>query len=156
MEMHLQGTRGAGFSVRSSSFQWVTLFPSLKSVSAEGLGQKWHCTLSHPWSGKFSLASPQEAFTEEKTIIPLLSLASIRSLPSPCLCQSCLLARQHSTHVFYLRCVAGFQKSKLQILGTHWVETHANVPGEGLTSALPFPVFPEKRSHDFTVVWSLW
>ena len=77
---------------------------------------------------------------------PLGSQASIRSLPSPCLCLSHLPIWQHSTPVFYLRNVAGFQNSKFQGLST--AQTHANPLGEGLTChAVAGASLSQKGSH---------
>ena len=77
------------------------------SVSVdEGRGEWHHPTLTTPPSGEFTLSTVQESLIEEQTISPLVSLASVRSLPSSCLCPSRLPARQYSTPVLYLRRMA--------------------------------------------------
>ena len=78
--------------------------------------------------GEFTPAPLQK--TKEQTITPFVSPALVRSLPSFCLCPSCLPARQHSSLMFYLRC-AGFQNSKFQRL-IH--VTDAGSLWEGLTT----------------------
>ena len=51
--------------------------------------------------------------SSHRIVIPsLLSPKSVRSLPSPCLCLSCLPVRRHSTAVSHIRHMAGFQNSK--------------------------------------------
>lgn len=71
----------------------------------------------------------------QERISSLVTLASIRSLFSPCLCQSSLPARQYSYPVFYLRNMVGFLNSKF------------NGPGRARTCTDPkclVPVCPRK------------
>ena len=85
----------------SSSFHWVALFCSLKSVSTDGWGQK---TVSFPLvpSRKLVPGTLQEALKEEQITISLMSLASTRSPPSPSPASelsACQVA-QHSSVLF--------------------------------------------------------
>lgn len=105
------GCRGAGLGVSNSHVHWMALFCSLKLISADGGREGMVSPHSFPWSGVLVPTTLHEAFTEEQTITSPVSLASVRSSPSPCLCPSCPV-RQHSTPVFNLRHVAGFQNSK--------------------------------------------
>ena len=68
----------------------------------------------------------QEALTKEQISTSLMSLASVRSPLSPCLCPGCPPARQQSTPLFYLKC---YWVSLLQILEIYVVQTPADSLG---------------------------
>lgn len=63
--------------------------------------------LSCPGSGEFVPATLHEALTEEQAII--LLVPSFCHVPAFTLRLSYLPARWHSTPLFFLRCVTGFQ-----------------------------------------------
>ena len=82
----------------------------------------------------------QEALTEEQTTSPHLFQASLRSLPSPCVCLSHLPTQWYSAPMLYLRQASWV--SKVQILGAGMAWTHTDPLGEGLTTLWQVPVCP--------------
>ena len=98
-----------GVGVKSSGLHFGVLCCSLKLVSV----MSWGVSTSHfilPGVGSLY----QLLFTKpsQNSNPHLVSPKSVRSLPSPCLCLSCLPVRRHSTAVSHIRHLAGFQNSK--------------------------------------------
>lgn len=83
---------------------------------------------------------------------PPVSLVSIKSMPSPCLCQNCLPARWCSAPVFYLRhgCI-----SKPHISETPKVWTHTDPLQEAFPALWPVLTYNRRQWHDHLAVQSL-
>lgn len=110
------GHRGALLGVSSSVPHLVVLFCSLKSVSANGWCGNVLAQFSSPWNREFIPVPLQKALTELQTITSPVSLASVTSPPSSCLCLNCAPARQHSIPLFFSHACGWV--SYLQILET--------------------------------------
>lgn len=139
-EMHLQWTVGWGFGVSTSGLYWVALFAT-DVVQGGKMALLALLSLKKGVQTCYSLGSPHK-----KANTCFVSPALARSLPSPCLCLSCLPARWHNTTLFYLRHVAGFRNSKLRILGNRTTWTHPHPLGQGLSEFLPFASVSQKSS----------
>ena len=100
----------------------------------------------------------QEALIEEQTVSSCVSEASLRSLPSPCLCLGSLPARPCSAPMFYFRHTGWV--SKLQTLRTHcgkdpcWSSGWGSCQAEACTTLSKGAVAPMHRSLEFRVTHS--
>lgn len=106
------GRRGVGFDLSGSSLYWGCC------VAAEVLLCWWvgvenGITLaSRASGGELAPTGVQETLTENRTSSPPLSQASVRLLPSACLCLGCWHIQHHNAPMFYVWHVSGIQNSK--------------------------------------------
>lgn len=94
-------------------------------------GSKMALTCSLPWKGEFSCTGVQEALTEVQTIYPLVSQASIRSLPLPCLC-----SHYQPKLVIQSSCLSSPAFARVSELQIWEIQCNAEVPPDPLGEVL--------------------
>lgn len=138
VKMHLQGTK-----------QWHLVSVALVSTELCCVAHWiWSCLWADvgvgnnvaPLSHSQSRECPSTLHIHRRVNNLLYFVPGFLQIPAFTLCLMYLSARQHSTLVFYLKCMAGFQNLKLQTLGTCHSWTHVVPFGEGLVMLWLVPV----------------
>lgn len=119
-------------------------------VRADGCGGNGIILLSHPRRGEFTPTTAQEVLTEEPTVSPLGSQASVRTMPSPSLSEpsacsvgvqySCVLSQVH-------RWVSKHQKD------WEWCRSPLILSGRVSLHSGWCQLAPEKQSHSCARAW---
>lgn len=152
VKMHFQGM-GVGAWSKGLQPPLEGLCCSLKSVSADGggVGWQWHCPALSSLEQGVCTHHSSESLHRRANNLPSCLPSFLRSLPSPCLCPSCLPASGTVLLCFISGTWLGFKIPNFRDL-------HGADPvGEGLASLWLVLVCPRKAHVcNHAAVQSLW